>query len=68
MNRPGEDSHGFRAFAERSMLADGVKDRAVAANIPELAYVWREQVRDLEPWRDFGLEDFRRLRQKYGVT
>ncbi len=68
MNRPGEDSHGFRAFAERSMLADGVKDRAVAANVPELACVWREQVRDLEPWRDFGLEDFRRLRKKYGVA
>ena len=68
MSRPGEDSHGFRAFAERSMLVDWVKDRAVAADIPELASTWRQQVRDQEPWRDFGLEDFRRLRQKYGVT
>jgi len=68
MNRPGEDSHGFRAFAERSMLADAVKDRGVAANIPALAPTWQEQVRDQEPWRDFRLEDFRRLKQKYGVT
>src|SRR5437879_2882229 len=47
MARPGEDSHGFRAFAERSMLADWVKDRAVSALAPELAPTWREQVRDL---------------------
>ena len=68
MNRPGEDSHGFRAFAERSALADASKDRAVAVNISELAFTWRQQVRDPEPWRSFSLKDFRRLGQKYGVT
>jgi len=68
MKRPGEDSHGFRAFAERSMLADGVKDSAVAANFPELAYAWRDQVRSTERWREFKAEDFRRLRRNYGVT
>ena len=79
MARPGEDSHGFRAFAERSMLADWVKDRAVSALAPELAPTWREQVRDLgiseiragatlDRWRDFGPDDFRRLQKKYGVS
>ncbi len=68
MLRPGEDSHGFRAFAERSMLADWVKDRAVAALNPDLAYTWREQVRDREHWQDFCTANFRRLRQKYQVS
>lgn len=68
MRRPGEDSHGFRSFAERSMLADWVKDRAVSALEPDLAPVWRQQVRDRERWREFGAEDFRRLKEKYGVS
>ena len=68
MDLPGEDSHGFRFFAERSMLADGVKDRAATAIFPGLAYTWRQQVRDQESWREFSLEDFRRLKRKYGVN
>jgi hypothetical protein len=63
----GEDSHGFRAFAERSMLADWVKDRSVAALEPELAYEWREEVRARERWPEFGPDDFKRLRNKYRV-
>ncbi len=68
MKRAGEDSRGFRAFAERSMLADAVKDSAVAANFPELADAWLDQVRSRERWREFTAEDFRGLRRKYGVT
>lgn len=64
MTRPGEDHHGFRAFAERSMLADWVKDRSVAALDPNLAYQWREEEQDLENWPHFTLEDLRRLRRK----
>ncbi|MBI3669147.1 MAG: hypothetical protein HY237_05145 [Acidobacteria bacterium] len=77
--RPGEDAHGFRAFAERSMLSDWVKDRAVAAIDPGLAYPWRQQMRDLgivslsaegahDRWPQFGPEDFRRLKRLYGVS
>jgi len=66
--RPGEDAHGFRGFAERSMLAEWVKDRSVAALEPGLAYQWRQEVRDRENWQSFGGEDFRRLRRRYGVT
>lgn len=68
MNQPGEDSHGFRAFAERSALVDGVKDWAVTVNCPELAYAWRQQMRDLAGWRDFRREDFLRLERRYRVT
>ena len=68
MERPGEDFHGFRALAERSMMADWVKDRSVAALFPQLAYTWREQMRDLDKWPEFRREDFLRLRAKYGVT
>lgn len=68
MLRPGEDSHGFRAFAERSMLADWVKDRAVSALEPGLAYQWRAEVRVRERWQEFGAEEFHRLKNEYGVS
>jgi len=68
MERSGEDLHSFRALAERSMLADYTKDRGIAATWPELASTWREQVRGRDRWRQFQLEDFRRLRKRYGVT
>jgi hypothetical protein len=68
MERPGEDNHGFRAFAERSMLADYTKDRGVVGLFPELAYAWREQVRNRQGWRQFTAADFSRLKQKYGAS
>lgn len=66
--RVGEDNHGFRAWAERSMLADYTKDRGVAAMFPTLAEEWKRQVDDRKNWTLFKREDFRRLRAKYGVT
>ena len=77
MLREGEDSHGFRAFAERSALADWVKDRAVSALDPKLAPRWWEEVRDEgvrdallqhDRWPYFGPGEFRELKQKYGVS
>ncbi len=67
MYRPGEGVRGFRAFAERSMLADWVKDRAVTQLEPGLAYQWRQEVRDRQRWQNFSTDDFRRLREYYGV-
>ncbi len=65
---PGEDFHGFRAFAERSMMADWVKDRSVAALEPSLAFEWRQQIRDREGWLHFTAGNFQRLKSRYGVT
>jgi hypothetical protein len=68
MALPGEDQHGFRAIAERSMLADNVKDSGAVTMFPALAEEWREQVRAQQGWDKFQAGDFRRLRQRYGVT
>jgi len=68
MKRPGADAHGFRAFAERSMMADYVKDRGVAALFPALAPRWRREIDSRRNWAEFRLEDFQRLRRQYGVT
>ena len=63
----GEDENGFRARAERSMLADLVKDKGACSMFPPLSVKWLEQVKDQEKWKQFGKEDFERLRKKYGV-
>jgi len=64
---PGQDQHGFRAIAERSMLADRVKDSGAVTMFPALAQTWQTQVRAQEGWKTFRLADFRRLRQIFGV-
>ncbi len=65
---PGLDHHGFRALAERSMLADRVKDRCVTSPAPSLATIWFEQVKAREGWKDFRSEDWRRLNRDFGVN
>jgi hypothetical protein len=67
MVRPGEDYHGFRGIAERSMLVDDVKDNSVVEVFPDLAYQWKLEVADREKWSSFGLDDFERLKKKFGV-
>jgi hypothetical protein len=37
---PGEDAQGFRATAERSAVADWVKDGGIASNFPQAAIPW----------------------------
>jgi hypothetical protein len=68
MERPGEDQHGFRALAERSMLADTVKDSGVVTMFPALADTWREQVDAQHGWKAFDAADFRRLKERFGVN
>jgi hypothetical protein len=68
MELPGEDENGFRARAERSMLADLVKDKGAASMFPPLSVEWAQQTDDQKNWKQFGKEDFERLRQKYGVS
>jgi hypothetical protein len=68
MQLPGEDENGFRARAERSMLADLTKDKGAASMFPPLSVKWAEQVGDEKNFQDFRKEDFERLRRKYGVS
>ena len=65
---PGEDYHGFRALAERSVLADYEKDGGMACRVPRLAPRWLKEVRALNGWRNFQPADFQRLRDDYGVA
>jgi hypothetical protein len=65
---PGEDYHSFRALAERSQLADAIKDTAVVTQVPELGEVWARQVRAQNGWTRFQLADFERLKAQFGVN
>jgi hypothetical protein len=67
LRAPGEDFHGFRALAERSSLADEVKDAGVAMQVPELAPIWARQVAAQQDWDHFMLADFERLKTSFGV-
>ena len=68
MASPGEDYHSFRALAERSQLADYIKDTAVVTQIPELAEVWERQNQAQKGWTRFQLADFERLKAEFGVN
>jgi hypothetical protein len=67
MGLSGEDQHGFRALAQRSALADAVKDSGAASMFPALASPWTDQVNAQRGWETFHREDFLRLRKNYGV-
>jgi hypothetical protein len=64
----GEDETGFRCLAERSRLADNVKDNGVVSMFPPLAEEWWAQVQAQTPWNSFRAQDFSRLKEKYGVS
>jgi hypothetical protein len=64
---PGEDFHSFRALAERSQLADAVKDAAVVTQVPTIAETWHDQVAAAAGWTHFKTEDFERLKAQFGV-
>ena len=70
MAMPGEDEHGFRALAERSMLADGVKDAGALTMFPDLplAEHWKAQMEAESGWEHFRAADFERLKRDWGVT
>ncbi len=68
MQLPGEDMHGFRAVAERSVLADAVKDSGAVSLFPGLAPEWKAEVDSTQGWSRFQLGDFERLAGRYPVT
>jgi hypothetical protein len=66
--RPGEDAQGFRAIAERSMLADAGKDSGAVSMFPALADEWYSQVQARKTWKQFQAADFARLQYQYGIN
>jgi len=68
MHVEGEDEIGFRCLAQRSRLADAIKDNGVVSMFPGLAEKWWDEVQAQTPWRSFGTADFARLEGKYGVS
>ncbi len=64
---PGEDYQSFRALAERSALADAIKDTSVLSKAPELVPEWKAQVDAQQGWSRFSLADFVRLKREFGV-
>jgi hypothetical protein len=64
---PGEDEHGFRAIARRSMLADNGKDSGAVSMFPMLAREWSEQVNARRGWKQFARADFLKLKARFGV-
>jgi hypothetical protein len=67
MELPGEDYHGFRALAERSVMADDLKDPGMVARVPGLADRWLTEVSAEDNWTTFRAQDFGRLRAQFGV-
>lgn len=63
----GEDWHSFRAIAERSQLADTLKDPSVSTQVPRLATRWQRESHAQDGWDNFGLQDFERLKRDFGV-
>jgi hypothetical protein len=67
MAAPDEDFHSFRALAERSQLADSLKDTAVVTQVPELGAAWQRQSEAQAGWENFKLSDYERLKNDFGV-
>jgi len=66
--KDGEDVHGFRALAVRSVLADDLKDQSVAQVDSELAGPWKQQTDATQAWQKFGVADFERIEKMFGVN
>ena len=68
MHLPGEDTHGFRALAERSVLADSYKDSGVAAMFPAVAPEWEREQQLTRGWDHYTAPDFLALTARSPVT
>lgn len=60
-----DDTHSFRAIAERSQLADGIKDRSAMSMFPQMAPIWQDQAHAATGWEGFQPADFERLKARY---
>lgn len=68
MAAPDDDQHGFRAVAERSVLADNRKDSGAVSLFPQLAVEWKSEVLAQTGWGQFQLQDFQQLARRYPVS
>jgi hypothetical protein len=64
----GEDLHGFRAVAQRSMIADWVKDSGVASVFPQMAPEWERQQQITRGWDHYTAPDFLALATRSPVS
>ena len=64
---PLEGVHGFRALAERSVLADDGKDPDIITHVPDLGARWVRETQATAGWNHFEIADFARLRAQFGV-
>jgi hypothetical protein len=64
---PGDDAHSFRALAERSVLADAIKDPCIVVRVPSLGPRWLREMNAQQGWRGFQRQDFVRLKEKFAV-
>jgi hypothetical protein len=67
MELPGEDAYGFRAWAERSVLAEDQKDPGAATVFPELAPQWQAQVTAQRGIEKFSGAQFEDLHRRFGA-
>jgi hypothetical protein len=65
---PGEDQHGFRGIAQRSVLTDHFKDSGVVSLFPQLAPEWAREQAAQQNWNHFQLADFQRLAERYRIS
>jgi hypothetical protein len=68
MELPGEDHHGFRGIAQRSVLTDHFKDSGVVSLFPQLAPEWAREQQAQQGWPHFQFADFEQLAQQYPVS
>jgi hypothetical protein len=68
MRISGEDTHGFRAVAERSMTADWVKDSGVASVFPQMAPEWSREQELTRGWETWSAPQFHALAERSPVS
>jgi hypothetical protein len=64
----GEDEQGFRAIAERSMMADAGKDSGAVSMFPGMAEEWWSQVQVRQNWMLLRLVNIEQLHDAYHVN
>lgn len=67
LTNPGVDLHGFRAIAERSALADELKDSGAVSLFPQLGRQWKQEVTAQKAWRASHYRNYATLVARYGV-
>jgi uncharacterized protein DUF6798 len=65
-----DDQHGFRVIAERSRLADAMKDSGAVTMFPDqpAPVHWLEQLTAERGWHHFEEKDFQQLKRLYGIS